>query len=102
MSFLQGLPITDLIAQSSGPVVRTLLLDRRYDQPWDYTPAALEAAGARLDALRAAAGRPYTDPVASRAVMLALADDLDVPRALDIAVEEGGQAARDLAAVLAL
>ena len=94
--------VTDLIAQSSGPVVRMLLLDRRYDQAWDYTPTALDVAGVRLDALRAAAGRAHIDPVASRAVMLALADDLDVPRALQLAIEEGGQAARDLAAVLAL
>ena len=37
-----------------------------------------------------------------RAVLEALADDLDVPTALNIAIEEGGQAARDLAAILAL
>ncbi|MCW2585109.1 MAG: Cysteinyl-tRNA synthetase, partial [Frankiales bacterium] len=54
------------------------------------------------DALHAAAGRPHTDETARRAVLAALADDLDVPRALDLAIEEGGQAARDLAQVLAL
>jgi hypothetical protein len=35
-------------------------------------------------------------------VLAALVDDLDVTRALDIAIEEGGQAARDLVQVLAL
>jgi len=35
-------------------------------------------------------------------VLRALADDLDVRRALDVAIQEGGQAARDLASVLAL
>ncbi|MCW2500186.1 MAG: Cysteine--tRNA ligase [Frankiales bacterium] len=94
--------VADLVAQTSGPVVRTLLLDRRYDQPWDHTAEALAAAGARRDALHAAAGRPHTDETARRAVLAALADDLDVPRALDLAIEEGGQAARDLAQVLAL
>ena len=69
---------------------------------WDYAPTLLEAAGQRLDALHAAAGRPHTDPAASAAVLAALCDDLDVPRALDLAVQEGGQAARDLAGVLAL
>ena len=92
----------DLLRQVPGPVVRTLLLDRRHDQPWDYTPALLDQAGQRLDALRQAAGRPHVDPVAQQAVLTALCDGLDVPRALDVAVEEGGQAARDLAAVLAL
>lgn len=94
--------VTDLVAQSSPAAVRTLVLDRRYDQPWDHTAEGLDAAGARLEALHAAAGRPHTDETATRAVLAALADDLDVPRALDLAIEEGGQAARDLTQVLAL
>jgi cysteinyl-tRNA synthetase len=83
-------------------VVRTLLLDRRYGIPWDYTDAALDAAGQRLDALRSAAGKAHGLASGPQAVLEALVDDLDVPRAMDIAIEDGGQAARDLAAVLAL
>jgi cysteinyl-tRNA synthetase len=94
--------VSDLVAQSSGAVVRTLLLDRRYDQPWDHTAEGLDEAAARLEALHSAAGRAGTDETAQRAVLAALADDLDVPRALDIAIEEGGQAGRDLIQVLAL
>jgi len=94
--------VGDLLDQVTGPVVRTLLLDRPHDAPWDWSPDLLETAGRRLDALHAAAGRPHTDPAASAAVLEALCDGLDVPRALDLAVQEGGQAARDLAAVLAL
>jgi cysteinyl-tRNA synthetase len=94
--------VTDLVAKTSGEVVRTLLLDRRYDQPWDHTDAGVERAAARRDALHAAAGRAGSDETAQRAVLAALADDLDVARALDIAIEEGGQAARDLVAILAL
>jgi len=40
--------------------------------------------------------------VEQRAVLEALANDLDVPGALDLAITAGGQAARDLIAVLAL
>jgi cysteinyl-tRNA synthetase len=94
--------VGDLVERTSGAVVRTLLLDRPWSQPWDYTEQALEQAGQRLDALRAAAGRPHSDDAASAAVLGALVDDLDVPRALDVAIEEGGQAARDLTAVLSL
>ncbi|MCU1594865.1 MAG: Cysteine--tRNA ligase [Frankiales bacterium] len=94
--------VSDLIAQSTGAVVRTLLLDRRYDEPWDHTDEALDRAAARLDALHTAAGRPGTDETARRQVLAALTDDMDVPRALDLAIEEGGQAARDLVTVLAL
>ncbi|MCU1691980.1 MAG: Cysteine--tRNA ligase, partial [Frankiales bacterium] len=94
--------VSDLIARTSGPAVRMLLLDRRYDAPWDHTDAALDAAAVRLDELHAAAGQPGSSEAASREVLTALADDLDVPRALEVALSEGGQAARDLVAVLAL
>ena len=79
-----------------------MLLDRKWEQAWDYTPAELDRAGARLDALYAAGGRPHRSEAATGAVLDALVDDLDIARALDIAIAEGGQAARDLAAVLAL
>jgi cysteinyl-tRNA synthetase len=94
--------VSDLVERTSGATVRTLLLDRRYSTPWDYTDAALEHAGQRLDALRSAAGLPHGLASAPQAVLDALVDDLDVPRAIDIAIEDGGPAARDLIAVLAL
>lgn len=94
--------VKDLLSKVGGPVLRTLLLDRSHSQDWEYAPALLDAAGARLDDLHAAAGRPHTDEAAAGAVLEALADDLNIPRALDLAITEGGQAARDLAAVLAL
>jgi cysteinyl-tRNA synthetase len=94
--------VTDLVAQSSGPVVRMLLLDRRWDAPWDYTPVALTEAAARLDALHVAAGRAAGSVAATPAVLDALADGLDITRAVDIATEAGGAAARDLVQVLAL
>ena len=94
--------VSDLLAQVGGPVLRTLLLDRRYGVPWDYTGEALDQAGARLDALHAAAGRTYGPTGSPEAMLDALVDDLDVPRALDIAVEDGGQAARDVLSILGL
>ena len=94
--------VSDLVGRTSGAVVRTLILDRQYAVPWDYTDATLEQAGQRLDALRSAAGRAHGRETASTAVLEALVDDLDVPRALDIAIEDGGGAARELVAVLAL
>lgn len=92
----------DLIAQASPGAVRTMLLDRRYDEAWDYTPELLEAAGRRNDELYRAAGTNGSNDTAWEQVLAALAGDLDVSRALDIAIEEGGQVARDLTTVLAL
>ncbi len=94
--------VRDLLSQVPAAVVRVLLIDRPYGDPWDYRPAMLEAAGRRLDGLYAAAGRPHSDALASAAVLGAMSDDLDVSGALDLAVQEGGQCARDLLTVLAL
>jgi cysteinyl-tRNA synthetase len=94
--------VADLVAKSSAAAVRTLLLDRPYAEPWDFDDAGLDRAAERLETLHAAAGRPGGSDAASEAVMEALTDGLDVSRALDIAVDEGGQAARDVTAVLGL
>ncbi|HUR51302.1 MAG TPA: cysteine--1-D-myo-inosityl 2-amino-2-deoxy-alpha-D-glucopyranoside ligase [Mycobacteriales bacterium] len=94
--------VADLVAKTSSATVRTLLLDRPYAEAWDFDDACLDAAAARLEALHRAAGRPGGSETAAEAVLAALSEGLDVSRALDVAVEEGGQAARDLTAVLGL
>jgi len=94
--------VSDLVEQTDGRTVRTLLLDRPWATPWDYTPEAMQRASERVDALHVAAGQRHTAAAAQEAVLAALVDDLDVPRALDIAIEEGGSAARDLVQVLAI
>jgi len=94
--------VSDLLKESDGRVVRALLLDRAWASAWDYTPEQLARAADRVDALHVAAGQSHTSTAAQAAVLDALVADLDVPRALDIAIEEGGSAARDLVQVLGL
>jgi cysteinyl-tRNA synthetase len=95
--------VGDLLAGHPPAAVRLLILDRRWDEDWDYRPEALDAAAARLERLQAAAGRPGDRGAAAlAAVRTALADDLDVPAALRIAEEEGGPAARTLGSLLGL
>ena len=102
--------VSDLLKEYPAAAVRLLILDRRWDQDWDYSPAGLDAAGARLDRLHAAAGRPERGVAggvrgsgpAVTAMRAALANDLDVPAALNIAEENGGQAARSLGSLLGL
>ncbi|RFU20430.1 cysteine--tRNA ligase [Geodermatophilus marinus] len=94
--------VSDLLGRATGPVLRLLVLDRPWGRPWEFRPGLLGEAQARLDALFSAAGRPSSSPAAARAVTDRLLDDLDVPGALDVAVAEGGDAARLLVRVLAL
>lgn len=96
--------VSDLVAdRQSGRAVRLMLLSRRWHEPWDYEPAALEAASARLDRLYAAAARRESDSGSGEAaVHAALRDDLNVPAALDVAEESGGAAARAALRVLGL
>ena len=99
--------VSELLRDYPAAAVRLLILDRRWDQDWDYEQAGLDAAAARLERLQAAAGRPDraaagNDGAAVAAVRAALASDLDVPAALRIAEDDGGQAARVLGSLLGL
>jgi cysteinyl-tRNA synthetase len=93
-----------LLAGGSAAAVRLMILDRRWAEGWDYRPGLLAAASARLEALYQAAGRAGVGDDAPEAAELRrlLADDLNVPAALDLAIEAGGAPARALASTLRL
>ena len=97
--------VRDLLTSVRPAVLRLAVLDRRWSQAWDYDDATVATAEQRLDALYAAAGRPGEAASAVTAeVTGALLADLDVPRALDAALdtEGGGGAARLLVGLLGL
>jgi cysteinyl-tRNA synthetase len=96
--------VSDLVVKHPPAAVRLLLLDRRWARDWDYHPADLDAATARLERLYAAAARGPGDAtsVTADAVTAALLDDLDVPAALAIAEESGADAARLALSLLGL
>lgn len=96
--------VADVVAKYPPAALRLVLLDRRWADDWDYDPAALDVATARLERLYAAASRGVgeADSVAAASVTSALLDDLDVPGALAVAEESGGEAARLALALLAL
>jgi len=93
--------VDDLLREHTGATIRLLCLNRPWAQGWSYSPDDLSGAAALLEDLYAAAAKPGGDSGVA-ALPAALLDDLDVPRALDIALEDGGQAARTLIEVLAL
>ena len=95
--------LDDLLAARPAGAVRLMILDRPWAQGWDYRPALLDAAAIRLESLyRAAARNGPGEEAALGELRRLLATDLDVPAALDLAIEAGGAAARTLASVLGL
>ena len=93
--------VGDLLREHSPAAVRLLLLDRPWRDGWEYRAADLDAAAGRLEKLYAAAGRPASGAAAGE-VVAALLDDLDVPRAVAVAEDGGGEAARQLIRILSL
>jgi cysteinyl-tRNA synthetase len=95
--------VSDLLTGHTGSAIRLTILDRHWADDWDYDGALLDAAAARLEELYRAAGRPGapSQHVVTELRRL-LATDLNVPGALEVAIEAGGAAARLLIATLGL
>ena len=94
--------VEDLLRDHSPAAVRLLILNRPWQQPWEYRPDDLDTAAGTLERLYAAAGRPDTSATATITLTDALLDNLDVPQAVAIAGQDGGEAARLLLRVLSL
>lgn len=94
--------VMDLLQKVAPQALRLHLLDRSWHEPWDFEESELPAAETKLESLWAATGTPGGSDAAATAAVEALMDDLDVPRALGIAIDEGGDAARTVSKVLAL
>ncbi len=95
--------VSDLLAGHTAALVRLMILDRPWAEDWDYSGASLETAATRLADLYQAAGRTHaaTRSGAPETRRL-LAADLNVPAALEVAIETGGAPARLLVATLGL
>ena len=94
--------ISDLLKEHSPAAIRLLLLDRNWREGWDYEPDDLRIAAGRLERLYSAGGRHNGAGSATDAVRSALLRELDVPEALNIAEEAGGDATRLMLQVLKL
>lgn len=94
--------VVDLLQRWAPQVLRLHILDRPWSESWDFDEADLQATATRLEALWSAGGTAGGDEAAVEAALEALMDDLDVRRAVDIAIESGGEAARTVAKILAL
>ncbi len=93
--------VADLLERFSGGAVRLALLNRRWSEPWECTDEVFAEADGVLTGLRKAAGGALP-PRHHDAVLDRLVDDLDVPGAVALALEQGGEAAAYLLDVLDL
>lgn len=95
--------VGDLLADHTPAALRLMILDRPWAHDWDYSAAALDAAAARLGDLYHAAGRTHeASQHGADEVRRLLAADLNVPAALEVAIEAGGAPARLLISTLGL
>jgi cysteinyl-tRNA synthetase len=93
----------DLLRDYPAAAIRLMILDRRWDEDWDYLPGLLDAAAGRLESLHRAAGRKAAGSEGAVAeIRRLLAEDLNVPAAVGTAIDAGGAAARVLATTLGL
>jgi cysteinyl-tRNA synthetase len=94
--------VRDLAERHSPAAVRLMILDRPWAEEWDYSQDVLIRAEQRLEELYRAAGRADRASSAVAEIGRLLADDLNVSAAIDVGIEEGGAAARAVAATLGL
>lgn len=93
--------VSDLLERFSGRAVRLALLNRPWRDPWECSLDEFGRAADVLDRLTAATSSSGSADDADR-VLDRLLDDLDVPGAVAIALEDGGVAARTLRDLLKL
>src|SRR5262249_10176288 len=94
--------VAELLSRHPAAAVRLLVLNRPWRQSWDFRATDIDVQLRQLERLYSAAGTARTSDTATDAVVDALIDDLDVPAALAIAEESGGEAARLVLRTLAL
>jgi L-cysteine:1D-myo-inositol 2-amino-2-deoxy-alpha-D-glucopyranoside ligase len=94
--------VTELLKHHPAAAVRLLILNRPWRESWDFRATDIDAQVRQLDRLYSAAGTARTSDTATDAVTAALVNDLDVPSAIAIGEEAGGEAARLVLRTLAL
>ena len=94
--------VQDVLDRFSPGALRLLILSRHWSEPWEFDEAGLERASSELENLWRFGAASGDRDVAEHGVALALLEDLDIPRALGLAKEAGGQVLRDVIALLGL
>ncbi len=94
--------VNEVLDRFPPGALRLLILSRHWSEPWEFDEAGLEAAAGELENLWRYGAASGDREQAEHEVASALLDDLDIPRALAVAKDAGGQVLRDLVALLGL
>jgi cysteinyl-tRNA synthetase len=94
--------VHDVLDRFPPGALRLLILSRHWSEPWEFHEADLERAATELETLWRYGAASGDRDVAEHDVAQALLDDLDVPQALRLAKDAGGQVLRDVVALLGL
>ena len=94
--------VDDLLRRWPAAAVRYLILDRDWAEPWEFDESDLAGAAERVERLWSRGAEAGDDEVAAREVARSLVEGLDTRRALAVADEGGGGAARLATRLLAL
>jgi len=94
--------VHDVLDRYSPGALRLLILSRPWSEPWEFDESALDRAAGELEDLWRFGAASGDENAAEHEVASALLDDLDVPRALEIAKTAGGQVLRDVVTLLGL
>jgi L-cysteine:1D-myo-inositol 2-amino-2-deoxy-alpha-D-glucopyranoside ligase len=95
--------LRQMLKTYSADAIRLYLLSHHYRQAWEWSPAEMDAADRVAHRLTAAAREPDTTHGDARETFaMALAEDLDTPRAIEVLQQTTGGTLRDLGSALGL
>ena len=94
--------VHDLLERWSAAAIRLLILSRPWNESWEFSESELERVAGELETLRTLESKPGASDAAAREVRRVLLENLDVPGALAVARDAGGEVLRDLDELIGL
>jgi cysteinyl-tRNA synthetase len=86
--------VHDLLERWSAAAIRLLILSRPWNESWEFSESELDRAEGELETLRSLESKPGASDTAAREVRHVLFENLDVPGALAVARDAGGEVLR--------
>jgi cysteinyl-tRNA synthetase len=86
--------VHDLLERWSAAAIRLLILSRPWNESWEFSESELDRAEGELETLRSLESKPGASDTAAREVRHVLLENLDIPGALAVARDAGGEVLR--------